>query len=183
MVKIAPMDTGSYEGSCNSSLSARAFKSGKRPGQLTNRVPVNCDGWSSPVVGTLAYHDHIILANLALYSGTESYPYAAAASSLFARSALADASYSDLPSVTNDEISEYYEANIVGNPSLPDGVRFLAASFSTLFGTDNGKAIQALCKTYGWPLVWYLGSGGSSGGGSYTYDKVEVEVTDGPSGG
>merc|ERR1712093_826245 len=52
------------------------------------------------------------------------------------------------------EASAYYEANILGNPRLPDGVSFLIGNFHTLFGTDAGREMQLLADHYSWPLVW-----------------------------
>merc|ERR1712070_1011450 len=76
----------------------------------------------------------------------------------FARSAFAG-DYTQLPNLTSNN---YWESNIVGNPRLPEGVKFLIAQFPALFGTSAGRRVQQLADHYGWLLVWALGNGGSS---------------------
>lgn len=124
----------------------------------------NCTGWNPQQVGTLDYHDHIILAGLDTWTADGS-SRVDQAYELFARSPLADGGYPALPPQTTTSVRKYYEANILGNPGYPDGVRFLVAVFSEHFGAATGERLQELASKHNWPLVWALGNGGSGGGG------------------
>jgi hypothetical protein len=155
-VLIAPMDTGLYEKHCNNT-------SGPRPGQK-----VNCQAWEPTTVGTLDYHDHLIIPNLKYFldsSATDSEVYTAA-QHLFERSAFAG----DYTSIADllDEQMHYWESNILANPRLDGDVKLLIGSFFTLFGTDEGKKLQQVADQFAWPLFWAYGSAGGHGQGSQT---------------
>lgn len=51
----------------------------------------------------------------------------------------------------------YYEADVLGNPQLPESIRFVLALFPELFGTAEGVKVQQWCKSQGWTLIWSLG--------------------------
>jgi len=100
--------------------------------------------------------DHLILANLGLWAGARNRSVLEEAELLFSRSALhaSGSQYDALPKLSYGAAGQYLEANIVGNPSLPDSVNFLVASFPKLFGTHAGQQVQQLSAVRGWPLVW-----------------------------
>lgn len=62
--------------------------------------------------------------------------------------------------ITPQEIFKYWEANIAGAPYFPAGIKMLVGSFAKLFGTDDGRRLQAWCKKEGWVLAWGLGAAG-----------------------
>lgn len=62
--------------------------------------------------------------------------------------------------ITPQEIFKYWEANIAGAPYFPTGIKMLVGSFAKLFGTADGRRLQAWCKKEGWVLAWGLGAAG-----------------------
>lgn len=80
---------------------------------------------------------------------------------LFERSAFVG-NYAGLPKISSVETKSYWESDIMGNPRLQGGVKFLIANFATLFGTDMGRKTQQLADHYSWPLFWALGNAGNS---------------------
>ena len=62
--------------------------------------------------------------------------------------------------ITPQEIFKYWEANIAGAPYFPVGIKMLVGSFAKLFGTADGRRLQAWCKKEGWVLAWGLGAAG-----------------------
>jgi len=151
MVLIAAVDTGMYEMSCNKSIKPSHW----------HPLPMNCSAYSPPVVGTLDHFDHIIIPNLGLWTNNET-TVEDEALKLFSRSAFAE-NYLKMPSITELEAMKYYEANLLGNPRIPDAVSFLIGNFYALFGTDAGKELQLLAGSYSWPLVWGLGAPSTAG--------------------
>lgn len=150
MVEIAAVDTGIFEMSCNHS----AYPAPRFGLNLT------CNAWKPPQVGTFDHIDHIILANLGTWSSQLNNSIEEQAVQLFGRSAFAG-NYLNIPEITSMQGMTYFEANIIGNPRLPDGISFLIGNFHTLFGTDAGRELQLLADHYSWPLVWGLGSSSS----------------------
>lgn len=121
---------------------------------------INCSAWADNVVGTLDHFDHLILPNLA-------FPYNSSATNLtiydgvralFGHSAFAGP-YEERSPITLQEMMHYWEANILGNPRLPESVRFLVGNFGTLFGTEDGLKLQRLAELRAWPLFWASGLG------------------------
>ena len=55
----------------------------------------------------------------------------------------------------------FMEPNLAGTVRYPDGVKFVVATFTTLFGTENGRKVQAFCKKWGWVLAWALSTNGA----------------------
>ena len=43
---------------------------------------------------------------------------------------------------------------VVTIPMNRTGIKFLIADFEMMFGRSSGKAVQALCISKNWPLVW-----------------------------
>lgn len=166
MVLIAPVDTGIWHMSgCD-----QEFGSGKglvQEVEVDGSAPpghnVNCSAWDG-VVGTLDYHDHLILANFDSRANESKAGSTRLdkAKAFFQRSAFGG-SYVNLPEISSNE---YWESNIVGNPGLK-AVKFLVGNFPELFGTETGRALQEVAGNFSWPLTWALGSGASSGGSSH----------------
>lgn len=168
MVLMAPWDTGMLHMSgCDADSEALLGQTSMvqevdvqgfaPPGQS-----INCSAWNG-AVGTLDYHNHLILANFDIHadeskSGSTRLDYAKA---FFQRSAFAG-SYTDLPTLSTNG---YWESNIVGNPRTK-AVKFLIGSFPELFGTDDGRRLQQVAEELSLPLAWAMGSGaGGSGPG------------------
>ena len=63
--------------------------------------------------------------------------------------------------ISQQEIFKYWEAMLAGQPLFPEGVKMLVGSFSKLFGTADGRRLQAWCKKEGWVLMWALGEVGA----------------------
>lgn len=168
MVLIAPVDTGRWHmGRCDNvsdSLSdtSETGPGAPGPGPHHGMGSYNCSAWRPSIVGTLEHHDHIILANWATKANSSmpNQSIVDEAKKFFARSAFAG-EYTQLPNLTSND---YWESNIVGNPRLPEGVKFLIGQFPALFGTSAGRRVQQLADHYGWPLVWALGNGGHTSG-------------------
>lgn len=154
MVLIAPMDTGLYERNCN-----RTADMAPAPSPGGN---VNCSAYQprDAAVGTLDHHDHLILSNLYYFAGGSSVFENAKLE--FERSAFAG-DYTQMPALQSSEVMRYWESNIVGNPRLVGGVKFLIGNFKNLFGTDVGRKLQSVADHYVWPVFWAHGT--VSGGG------------------
>lgn len=154
MVVMAPMDTGLYGMKCLNT---------PKPSTLNlSWYEPNCSAWPGHVLGTLEHFDHLILPNL-------QYPINASvtnktvfdeAEDLLSRTALAGRNYADLPKIALTDADAYIESNILGNPSMSEGVKFLIASFPALFGTTRGRKLQELARQRSWPLSWSLATGG-----------------------
>lgn len=163
MVLIAPTDTGMLHLSGCDGDSGLGAPRGLVPEVLpTGRAwpghNVNCSAWDG-VVGTLDHNKHLILANFDTHADESKAGSTRVdqAKAFFQRSAFGG-SYVDLPELSSNE---YWESNIVGNPSLK-AVKFLIGSFPDLFGTDAGRSLQETADGFSWPLAWAFGTGGSS---------------------
>lgn len=116
---------------------------------------MNCDAWTPQQVGTLDHLDHLILANFGTWSkSTDS--MAQLAGRLFSRTPMGG-HYLKLPPFKAEDANYYFEANILMNPRLPEGVSLIIGDFGALFATDEGIALQALAQQRGWPLAWSRG--------------------------
>jgi hypothetical protein len=167
-VIITPVDSGVYEANCNSSsLCSEDVTHGEGrkievcvPGPKAYRCPAY--PVSDAVAGTLQHMDHLILPNLEFFmpekdSNSKS-KLRENIQKLFRRSAFAG-DYTQLPKTNIDEAQMYWESNILANPRFKGDVKFVVASFGSLFGTEGGRSLQKLADYYAWPLVWSLGSG------------------------
>jgi len=156
-VVIAPYDTGLYVMVC--------FRPDiPLPGHLNKSMlpPLNCSAWPKDLpVGTLEYLDHLILPNLAAGANTTATGRTMldSARDLFTRSSIGGTSYKDVPPLDLPGMGEYLESNILANPRLPEGVKFGIGSFTSLFGSKEGRELQAIAKKYHWPLFWAFGTG------------------------
>merc|ERR1719238_2238905 len=92
---------------------------------------------------------------------------------LFERSALAG-DYTKLADLDSSEVMHYWESDILGNPRLSGGVKFLIGNFKNLFGTTAGKQLQTVADHYSWPLFW---AHGTASGGSRRRRKTTVEAS------
>jgi len=112
-------------------------------------------------VGTLEYLDHLILPNLAAGANTTATGRTMldSARDLFTRSSIGGTSYKDVPPLDLPGMGEYLESNILANPRLPEAVKFGIGSFTSLFGSKEGRELQAIAKKYHWPLFWAFGTG------------------------
>lgn len=119
----------------------------------------NCSSWNPQTVGTLEHHNHMILPNFNHNANQAKSGSIDKATAFFSRSSL-NGPYEDLPKMTSND---YWESNIVGNPRIPEGVKFLVGNFPALFGTDLGRTLQQVCDHYSWPLVWAYGYGQAGG--------------------
>lgn len=161
MVLIAPTDTGIWHMSgCDQELGAgkSLVQEVELDGSASPGHSVNCSAWDG-VVGTLDYHDHLILANFDAKADESKVGSTRLdkAKAFFQRSAFGG-SYVNLPEISSNE---YWESNIVGNPDLK-AVKFLVGNFPELFGTETGRALQEAAGNFSWPLTWALGTGGGS---------------------
>jgi len=124
--------------------------------------PLNCSAWPKDLpVGTLEYLDHLILPNLAAGANTTATGRTMldSARDLFTRSSIGGTSYKDVPPLDLPGMGEYLESNILANPRLPEAVKFGIGSFTSLFGSKEGRELQAIAKKYHWPLFWAFGTG------------------------
>merc|ERR1712187_3485 len=125
----------------------------------------NCTAWEDLTVGTLDYNDHLLLPMLDIWAVADKNSRVDQAIELFSRTVFADGTYDDLPAFSGQGIKKYYEANILGNPQYPDGIRFLVAVFGNHFGAASGLKLQEWADKWNWPLVWALGDVNGGGGG------------------
>merc|ERR1712048_294172 len=125
--------------------------------------------------GTLDYHDHLILSNLYYFAGTGQNARSVYdnAKLLFERSPLAG-EYTKLAALDQQEVMHYWESDILGNPRLSGGVKFLIGNFKNLFGTAAGKQLQTVADHYAWPLFW---AHGTVSGGSRRRRKTSADVS------
>lgn len=150
MILTAPADTGLFEMLCN----------GTAPKRWKPKFKPNCRAWNPPqAVATWDYFDHIIVRNLEFWrlssvngSGFWSSVYDEA-QALFERSAFGG-DYAHVPNMTSLDVMKYWETNVVGNVRFPEGVRFVIGSFSSLFGSPDGRHLQDFARRFGWPMVW-----------------------------
>ena len=139
---------------------AGAGLKGKGPGALT--------------LGTPEHHYHTLAAGVSVWNETES----ASQLGVMVRR-MAEPYHTNISSA---EIFKYWEANIAGAPPFPAGIKMLVGSFPKMFGTEDGKRLQAWCKKAGWVLAWALGSVGADppsdnhggGGGGSPYSRSEA---------
>jgi len=169
MVAISPMDSGWYEIYCNPKRSPDMNSSHH---EHQPDIHVNCAAWDD-IVATYDYLDHIILPGFDFWNTSADHDSSRVqqAVKFFERSAFAG-NYSNLPHIELKDAGQYYEANLLGNPHFPEGVKFLIGNFPELFGTKEADKLQALCNHYSWPLVWALGSAAPQSGFDFFSNKT-----------
>lgn len=131
------------------------------------------EGPGALTLGTPEHHYHTLAAGVSVWNETDP----ASQLGVMVRR-MAEPYHTN---ISSSEIFKYWEANIAGAPPFPAGVKMLVGSFSKLFGTDDGRRLQAWCKKEGWVLAWALGSvgadtppGSNGGGGGSPYSKYEA---------
>lgn len=148
MLVMSPVDTGYWEMACNMT---------EPPMTPGFKAYLDCDEWRPTLLATIDHFDHIILPNWGLwrrdYQGNLTSVYDQVKEA-FARSPFAEASYAELPNMSQNSFLKYWETNLLGNPRFPEGIRFLIGSFAQIFGTSAGRSLQAFADEFGWPLVW-----------------------------
>jgi len=118
----------------------------------------DCAGWAGGKLpsGTLANSAHLALPYSDWYRGRHALPRLA----LLLNRALLP--WRSAPRMELFGLFDYYyEADIAGNVAFPGGVQFVVAYFPSLFGRPAGAKVQALCRKWGWALVWALGPNGN----------------------
>ena len=176
---LAPCDTGDYEVDCNASnfflemctactteadcvalnhaqgfchWSATAGACHYTGGGHTPQV--NCSGWDAAGrrLGTISDHRHILLDNVLLHAGRAPVePHGSYLGKLFR--AMFGSNASD-PGASFDIEATYFEADIAATARFPSGVSFIIAQYTSLFGTEAGRAVQRWCLKWRWPLLW-----------------------------
>jgi len=177
MVLISPTDTGRYSMECPLTSGGNALTSGGNAG--SGGLGFNCTAWNPLTVGTLDYNDHLLLPMFDIWAESDQNSRVDQALEFFARTVFADGTYDDLPAFAGQGIKKYYEANILGNPQYPDGIRFLVAVFGDHFGAASGLKLQEWADKWNWPLVWALGDV-NGGGGGHRRRKATAESTSFP---
>lgn len=173
MVLISPTDTGRYSMECPLQSNTVHGEAG------AGALGFNCTAWNPLTVGTLDYNDHLLLPMFDIWAESEQNSRVDQALEFFSRTVFADGTYDDLPAFSGQGIKKYYEANILGNPQYPDGIRFLVAVFGDHFGAASGVKLQEWADKWNWPLVWALGDV-SGGGGGHRRRKATADATSFP---
>ena len=164
LIEIAAMDTGIWEGSCNTTRGSGPH-SGPRFNLACDAIP------NITAVGTHDHLDHLLLPSIGAWAVHSLIPFPLPwstvlneARKLFERSALATASYDALPPLAATVIGpvKYVESNLIGNVPLT-GVRNLVPLFGALFGTAAGERLRVVADNRSWPLVWALGDSTAGG--------------------
>eukprot|EP00931_Biecheleriopsis_adriatica_P057806 TRINITY_DN34314_c0_g1_i1.p1 TRINITY_DN34314_c0_g1~~TRINITY_DN34314_c0_g1_i1.p1 ORF type:complete len:465 (-),score=83.94 TRINITY_DN34314_c0_g1_i1:26-1420(-) len=133
---LAPFDTGSWSIMCNSSM--------KSPPAAYDH---DCSAFQgSAGLGTLQDFDHLLLANE---------KYWANASSLIRK--LERLFSPSTEALKGQDFVHYIEALPAGEIRFPEHIKFVIASFPSLFGTAVGERLRAWCRRQSWMLIWSLG--------------------------
>ena len=77
---------------------------------------------------------------------------------LYGTAAGADTALYDLQA---KDLGTFMEPNLAGTVRYPDGIKLVVATFTSLFGTENGRKVQSFCKKWGWVLAWALSTNGA----------------------
>mmetsp|Transcript_58919 Transcript_58919/g.108850 ORF Transcript_58919/g.108850 Transcript_58919/m.108850 type:complete len:481 (+) Transcript_58919:71-1513(+) len=145
LVVFAPIDTGLYYAACHDDMP---------PGPPI--LPFNCKGWVPETLGTFAHFDHMILANWEVLSGKHNVTVVEEALRFFNHSPFALGNYSELATLNDVWIGDYWESLIFGAPQLATDIRFVLPVFS-MFGTSKGEHLQKLAERHSWPVLWVFG--------------------------
>eukprot|EP00039_Didymoeca_costata_P015210 m.254668 g.254668 ORF g.254668 m.254668 type:complete len:508 (+) comp16176_c0_seq1:191-1714(+) len=173
MILLTSIDTGDWTCACDTNFttdfctqwtnisSCHEFwychwdNSSKRCLGGENRAPTdpghNCSAWGACPVGTLDAHAHLLNPYADWYGphlGDERL-------ALLLNRLLVP--WANVSNVTISLFDYYFEADLVGNPWLPESIKFVMASVPELFGTSLGQEIRNWCQQKKWVLVWALG--------------------------
>ena len=122
-------------------------------------------------MGTMQYHNHVLLDNVMLSTGgslrSPSAPDTDGSSAAASRlGTLFKTMFEPLGNRTDGAFTnDYFEAELLGTAAFPDGVHFILAGFDSLFGSAAGELLQSWCAKWKWPLIWTAASGGWGPGG------------------
>lgn len=153
------VDSGVWEGVCNTTYNHNT-PDGFWPG------PFNCS--QSTVPGTHGALNHVLLASELLWKpAKESGAGAGAGAARHVSSPIISTfrrlyQYPPPQSSTVSQI-QYLEPDIAGAVHIPDGIKFVIGMYSSLFGTSDGRMLQAWCIANGWALLWSPGFKCASG--------------------
>ncbi|CAE7776661.1 clpC, partial [Symbiodinium sp. CCMP2456] len=132
---VSAFDTGSWAGMCNNSFTPPA-----------GGFDHNCSAYPGHAgLGSLEAFDHLLLTN-------EQYWHNAHTLERLLVRTLSPSS-----TLTGPDFVHYFEVLPAARLSFPDHIKFVIASFPSLFGTARGERVRAWCRRYGWTLLWSLG--------------------------
>ena len=147
-------DTGNWQDSCN-------LTGGKgQPQACQYPYPVNCSVWDLQQ-GTFDHFSHVLLDNVKVWDSHRNCTGDVLAryfARLYGTAAGADTALYDLEA---KDLGTFMEPNLAGTVRYPDGIKLVVATFTSLFGTENGRKVQAFCKKWGWVLAWALSTNGA----------------------
>eukprot|EP00040_Diaphanoeca_grandis_P009079 m.47537 g.47537 ORF g.47537 m.47537 type:complete len:460 (-) comp20515_c0_seq1:62-1441(-) len=147
MALIQPCDTGNWEDSCNVS-------SGHQPQACHYPQPLNCSAWDRQQ-GTYDHFSHILLANINMWDSGKNCTSNVLAR-YFARLYGNANTDSELYKLEGKDFLTFIEPDLAGTVRYPEGIKLVVASFTSLFGTENGRKVQEFCRMWGWMLTWAL---------------------------
>jgi len=142
---VSAVDTGGWTALCNSSwnLGKKPFPNWPPPG-----YEANCSAYKNfSGLGTLRHFDHLFLVNEAYWKN--SFSLAHVACRLLAP-------WGSYP-IHGKDLFHYWEALPAARLEYPSAVKFVIATFDSLFGRPIGERLQSWCAEQGWVLVWSLG--------------------------
>lgn len=118
----------------------------------------NCSAYNF-TLGTTQHQDHLILANLRYWAPAKYLPslLARALRLLLPPMDVSNGTSTEMPPLEGHDLYTYNEIIPAGRPTFPEGIKFVVGSFRSLFGTERGVQLQALCVKHGWMLAWALG--------------------------
>ncbi|CAE7648085.1 CLPC1 [Symbiodinium microadriaticum] len=132
---VSAFDTGSWAGMCNNSFTPPA-----------GGFDHNCSAYPGHAgLGSLEAFDHLLLTN-------EQYWHNAHTLERLLVRTLSPSS-----TLTGPDFVHYFEVLPAARLRFPDHIKFVIASFPSLFGTTRGERVRAWCRRYGWTLLWSLG--------------------------
>lgn len=139
---VSPYDTGIWEFECDI------------PGNVHWIPDGNCETGGPPTApfGTLASFFHLIPQSVAFYNYTSWLVNHACR-------LLSTAPWGTELELDRNNLLQYWEAVVAKAPYFEHhNVRFLVASFASLFGDDdNGADLRSICRKHKWILVWGFG--------------------------
>jgi len=166
---LSAVDTGSFEGMCNSSSASRArhayLQSLLSPSEsLELRSPFgplehNCSAflWGPGHLGTMDHFNHLLLINDVYWNATGSGPLLSTIARIVAKPEAELNGWGKGYPLRGMDFIHYFEAMPAGELRYPQDVKFLIGKFPRLFGTVEGVELQQWCLKRGWLLIWSLG--------------------------
>lgn len=139
---VSPVDTGWWHSSC----------------ALHKLHDLACSSWPTPrYMGTLDYMDHVLLHHPHLMA-----PMVPGKTAIAAMARMIgrffDPNHISLRTWVGMDMFGYLEVGVLGKVFLPDSIRFILASFATLFGTSQGDNVVSWALQHGRPVAWVFGT-------------------------